>query len=121
MIKIKLKIYHSLPIYKITSVIYLHRPLKNIPQDTEDSGTSNNKSIEPSTDDDTVDYADNSELKERSSTPRYSLSSPRSRSTTAESKSTSLRYVVLERSRPDRTTTEEEELIQETPSSSTHR
>lgn len=107
--------------YKLTQIIYLYRPLKNIPQDTEDSGTSNNKSIEPSRDDDTADYADHSELEEKISTPRYSPSSPRSRSTTGESKSTSLKYVVLERTRPDRTTTEEEELIQETPSSSTHR
>ncbi|XP_065215171.1 serine-rich adhesin for platelets-like [Planococcus citri] len=78
------------------------RPLKNVPQDAEDSGTTNNKSVEPGKYQDTAEYTDDAAEGEIT-TIKYS-SPPRFRSG-ADSRGSSPKYVTLERNRSDRTST----------------
>lgn len=92
------------------------RPLKNVPQDTEDSGTTNNKSVQPSKYQETTDYVDDTSEGE-TTTAKYSSS--RFRSSPTDSRTTSLKYVVLERNKSERTTTSDDELTADSPSSTT--
>lgn len=97
------------------------RPLKNVAQDAEDSGTTNNKSVQPGKYQETVDYADDVSQIE-TTTIKYS-SPPRYRTSIvgADSKGTTLKYVTLERNRSDRTTTADEELKPDSPAITTQR
>ena len=78
-----------------------YRPLKNLHQDAEDSETSNNKSVQPSQYQETIDYVDDGAESE-TTTAKYTPPTRYRSSTSADNKAASPKYVILERNKSDR-------------------